>query len=383
MGGHGRAVETLYQVMSSWANKKQTMEFMPIINGVLAGLRSKYPTLETVVDDMNKAFLAVIARRKVGPSSQFGKLTLDGVISTGLMRVEKDRLTCPYVLFLLMDSRSYPWNKFSSFAPKEDVEDVKPWETWEVFNCKYRALKTVAFAEEESVPWKQVHFGALFGRGCDRLVRERPCSYEQLPKRMVTKTKGFSRTETCSCGNDPGRHFIYQPAAGSSSGDSFLCVEDVEKGFFHEVHQYKRVQADFFVESFNKEKEKAAGPDDIFVLYCTAEVQVDISTLENCAVVDNTCWKEYYGPFAARAYFVNTVPPPCLNGSPASKLLLVPGVGKARARAIAEKRPFSDYEDAHEKTKVPLEVLKRCKCDPSNYQETTTDSMEVATTNDG
>lgn len=107
MGGHGRAVETLYNVMTSREKANQSMEFVPLVSDVLTALRSQYPVIEIEVSSMREAFLAVIARRQVDERSRFGALSLDGVISTGLIRLEEDCLTCPYVLYLLLNSNEY------------------------------------------------------------------------------------------------------------------------------------------------------------------------------------------------------------------------------------------------------------------------------------
>lgn len=71
--------------------------------------------------------------------------------------------------------------------------------------------------------------------------------------------------------------------------------------------------------------------------------------------------KEYYGPFAARANFLKVIPPLCSNTSSQTQLRLVDGVGKKRSATIMKERPFADYKDAHEKTRVPVEILKRLR----------------------
>ncbi|KAL4123834.1 hypothetical protein PRIC2_009680 [Phytophthora ramorum] len=150
---------------------------------------------------------------------------------------------------------------------------------------------------------------------------------------MSTKSRGFTYDKG-SCGLDSSNPvYLYQPANGSPPGDSFLCLEDDKKGLFHEVHQCKHIQDSkpLSLEEFKKEKENVVGSDDLFVLYCTGSVSLDIPdpVLRNCAIVDASCWKEYYGPFAARAFFVKKIPPPSLNNCSDVELTLVDGVGKA------------------------------------------------------
>ncbi|ETL29206.1 hypothetical protein L916_17558, partial [Phytophthora nicotianae] len=67
----------------------------------------------------------------------------------------------------------------------------------------------------------------------------------------------------------------------------------------------------------------------------------------------------YYGPFAARAFFIKSVPLPCINTSSQVQLEFVEGVDPRYSARIAKKRPFASLEDALMKTKIPAKVLKR------------------------
>lgn len=81
--------------------------------------------------------------------------------------------------------------------------------------------------------------------------------------------------------------------------------------------------------------------------------------LPNSAFVDATCWEAYYGPFAARAFFIKSVPLPCINASSRVQLQFVKGVGPRYSARIAKKRPFASLKDALDKTKIPAKVLKQ------------------------
>ncbi|KAI9994774.1 hypothetical protein PInf_011605 [Phytophthora infestans] len=140
--------------------------------------------------------------------------------------------------------------------------------------------------------------------------------------------------------------------------DAFLCLEDATKGFFHEVHQCKCVEGKLSLDNFKHMRSKAAGPDDLFILYCTSQVTADLRVLPNSAFVDATCWEAYYGPFAARAFFIKSVPLPCINTSSEVQLEFVEGVDPAYRARIAKKRPFTSLEDALVKTKNPVKVLR-------------------------
>jgi hypothetical protein len=53
---------------------------------------------------------------------------------------------------------------------------------------------------------------------------------------------------------------------------------------------------------YDKERDKAAGSDDIFMLYTKTEVSGDLALPDSSGLVDNSCWDFYFGPFAGRAY---------------------------------------------------------------------------------
>jgi hypothetical protein len=76
--------------------------------------------------------------------------------------------------------------------------------------------------------------------------------------------------------------------------------------------------------------------------------------------VDASCWNQYYGPFAARAYFVKSKLPPLINDDNAGMLCLVPGVGKVFAAAILDERASHRFENA-EDAEIRLKKRKGMK----------------------
>jgi hypothetical protein len=137
-----------------------------------------------------------------------------------------------------------------------------------------------------------------------------------------------------------------------------------EKGFRHEVHQYKKkTTGSINLESFRKERSKTASSHDFFLLFCTGKVDVDLSTEARSAVVDESCWTDYYGPFVSRLFFINTTRPPSINDDRPCYLEMVRGVGPVTAELIrneSKKRKFASLEDAVERLQnIQLCVLKR------------------------
>ncbi|KAL3667580.1 hypothetical protein V7S43_007134 [Phytophthora oleae] len=67
---------------------------------------------------------------------------------------------------------------------------MKPWQTWEIVNCKIRALKAMAWVENDNVRWDKIHGGARFGTGCDRIILEQPRTYTLSKEEMATRSPG-------------------------------------------------------------------------------------------------------------------------------------------------------------------------------------------------
>jgi hypothetical protein len=53
---------------------------------------------------------------------------------------------------------------------------------------------------------------------------------------------------------------------------------------------------------YDAERNKAAGPNDIFVLYTRTETLDDCALPDRSVLVDASCWDSYFGPFSDRAY---------------------------------------------------------------------------------
>lgn len=158
IGGHGRALEKLFDVMLQ--NQGQVFECIPVMRNVLAAIRKAYPAIVTEMHSMKQAFLAVISRRIVNQNSIFGSLTLDQAVSCGLIRRNGTHLQCLFILYMLLETHYIPWNKHATYALIERLEDLKPWQLWEQFNCKFRALKFEAFSQKEPVLWTDIDYGA-------------------------------------------------------------------------------------------------------------------------------------------------------------------------------------------------------------------------------
>ena len=54
--------------------------------------------------------------------------------------------------------------------------------------------------------------------------------------------------------------------------------------------------------TYNAERNKSAGPDDIFMLYTDTKISDDFALPDRSGLVDKSCWRSYFGPFFGRAF---------------------------------------------------------------------------------
>jgi hypothetical protein len=131
----------------------------------------------------------------------------------------------------------------------------------------------------------------------------------------------------------------------------------------HEVQQYKLVRTAVTQKMFDAEYEKSVkAGTDLFLLF-TAVKERNVSTPKaRSGLVDATCFRDYYGPFAGRAFVALHLDDAKLNINTAPRLHLeaVNSVGPVMAERIMQKRkeaPFTGPDDARTRTKLSSEVL--------------------------
>jgi hypothetical protein len=108
--------------------------------------------------------------------------------------------------------------------------------------------------------------------------------------------------------------YVIRNAAGAKAGDLFMSIETTAKPFqnrkgsqgdiVREVGQCKLIQGHLTKAMYDHERNKAAGQDDIFVLY-THTKSHDFKLQDRSGLVDESCWDSYFGPFAGRAFIAS------------------------------------------------------------------------------
>jgi hypothetical protein len=369
MGGHGRALEALASTLRT--HNLRVVGFAAIELEVVSRIRMAYPDIVNHLNLLESFILHVIARKR---ASSLGSSELENLVNLGLFRLrgDLDLLEFPYILWLVWKSKMLPWANYNSWAPKEELDIFATWEEWEHLNCTFRIIKSRAFGGNR-VNWMNIHGGAKFGLSCDEVVEERELQFKKCIGHLNTASKPVGKwieTDSCQHTGDTVGSCI-QVGHHSPSGDSFLCLLSEKYGWIHEVHQDKNVIHDITYEQFCEEREKSASDQDFYIMFSTGRVDPKVLEIPRSAYVDASCWDQYYGPFAARAFFVKQRLPPLINEDDAGILRLIPGVGKAFADAIIEERSldrFQDPSDAEVRLKKRKglkqveECVKRFRC---------------------
>ena len=97
-------------------------------------------------------------------------------------------------------------------------------------------------------------------------------------------------------------------APSAAAGDFFFSIKtspngkDSQGNIVREVGQCKFTGRKLTQDMYDAEREKSAGPDDIFMLYTDSEISGDFALPDRSGLVDASCWDSYFGPFAGRAY---------------------------------------------------------------------------------
>jgi hypothetical protein len=138
-------------------------------------------------------------------------------------------------------------------------------------------------------------------------------------------------------------------------GDAYCCYK-FNHSHFHEVHQYKHIEDIVNIQMLEAEYKKAACNRDFFVFFTTGEVNVDLNKLRwNIVIVSEENWKEYFGPFWARIFYLKKITPLNINSATTRQMSDLIGFGKTKiSQIVAErrKRPFQSIDEAYERLKV-------------------------------
>ncbi|KAF8956431.1 hypothetical protein BGZ46_002378, partial [Entomortierella lignicola] len=375
-GGHGRALEILWDLIRSRDMQRCDVgELMVRLRTRLAEqYREAFPEQHVAKAIIN----AVLTHQRLSTRQIVPNISLypDQLVEPGLIRFDKDPfnnygyLHVPYIWLWVMAAGTgdndllsqWKFNDYSDLLAREDrtLPSGCSWENFEKINARFRSMKSQAMADGQFTSISQVHHGASLSN--DIAFRNHPLDISVAHFQTSTKTTLLNRfywPVICSRGFVSIRDHknIVLNASSAPYGDAFLSLDSMPT--VNEVHQYKFYTGDSIVnqELYNREREKAAGRDDFFLLITTQNAQ-RIELPPNSGIVDRSVWSDYFGPFAGRAYIYLDQGLPNINSADYVTLQLVNGIGDARATQILELRPFSSIDDAARRTGISRKILE-------------------------
>ncbi len=135
--------------------------------------------------------------------------------------------------------------------------------------------------------------------------------------------------------------------SGATAADGFCPLEIIgEEEGARELHQDKHQQNIFSLDDYMREYNKSAMKKDIFIVFTTGNTTITAKDLPaRGGIVSRENFKDYFGPFAARAFFNIKID---INQATRSQLETIAGIGEKTANQIIEerlKRKFDSCED--------------------------------------
>ncbi|GMF23225.1 unnamed protein product [Phytophthora lilii] len=393
MGGHGRALEILQEVLEKH-RKVALADVDPaiIVADVYRELENRCNIFDTSFfsDPTNcqEVLTGILSRRKYYQFELIGQhtnMTVDWLQNIGFIRYTPDkRLECPFII-LMMLMKSIPKKPGDEdYADNQIKRLALGWQPFEQFVAFHRRVKSIAFSGYP-VLLSAFHAGARFG-ATDRLL-----IHEEVPRTVV---KAVSQLETKSGSKDSlirTEHHgsvdistmstVVVNADHAAAGDIFMRVHLTDGN--RQIHSNEVIQCKFTERNqkidrayYEKERTKAVNnASDVFLLIAPSDLVEPFDLRKRCGIVSKAEFNDYFGPFASRAYR-SLFEAPDINNASYQELRLIEGVGDAIAAKIIAKRNrkrFSSHDDAIErlfknrKCKT-ADILRELNCSPKAGQ---------------
>ncbi|CAG8594613.1 12684_t:CDS:2, partial [Acaulospora morrowiae] len=223
--------------------------------------------------------------------------------------------------------------------------------------------------EDELTTISEVHAGARLNG--DVQFKNHNMQLEIARKQTDTKSENLTAREwnvDCYHSTVDVRRFkhciINTPS--SPSGDAFLSLDQPGIESPNEIHQYKQRQKPINQMAYEEERKKSASKNDFFILFTTAE-NCNVKLPKHSGIVDGKVFRDYFGPFAARAYksimAKSTIPirdkVKNIHTTSHGNLCRVNQINKEQAKTIILIKPFEKIAVANVKPKLPIDFYFR------------------------
>ena len=390
-GGHGRALEILNDCLVG--RNIEECNLNDLMSDLRRDLTKKYrDAIFGSVEDARPIARAILTRTllslyKPVPNT---KKTPDQYAGSGLIRFEhinedspRGYLTAPYIWLWIFVEISHEqgdpilrdW-EFADYGEQKALLNpvlslqAKSWQSFEKFVASFRCIKSAVIEEDELTTISEVHAGARLNG--DIQFKNHNLQLEIARHQTDTKSKNLTASEwNVDCSNSTVdvhqfKHCIIN-APSSPYGDAFLSLDQPGAESPNEIHQYKLTQKLISQEVYEQEYKKSASENDFFILFTTADNCV-IKLPKRSGIVDGKVFRDYFGPFAGRAYRsamskskpdkVKNISKVNINTASPNQLCRVNQIGKKRAKKIISGRPFKSIMDANIKTRIPTSILE-------------------------
>jgi hypothetical protein len=354
IGGHGRSLEVLWDVLTSKRGIKN-IDFLYLFKTIVQVLKVKYEYyFNSVGDALSSQVIAksIIGRKMfagldavvVDKPVSVSPITVDQLLALGVFKFEKPYLTCPFLWLYMLAEASHDQLLIDTMTdavnytpyhinPKSALHRSPNDEDWERFNALYRVLRD-SLNEGETVLYSKLHDGIVWNSdfSADFLVRPSLKRVAHCSNRI--DTKNIPAVIGCQEGNVPFLDFntLFLNATRAPAADSFHAL-DTLTGPRPEMLQPKHyfeglLSKDLMVEERNK---STLNSFDILLILTTFDSVNAADIPPSTGVVTKENFLKYYGEMAGRAFFLARRTRIDLNTATRFLLETVVGIGTAYA----------------------------------------------------
>jgi hypothetical protein len=357
VGGHARALELIADELAKYQDgfEPNTTE---LANDLYNKLLGRYEEAVSVLRRyISPVVQCILSRQQIYLQDQIpgSKLRWEHVTASGLIWFESTErsyhapgyLVAPYIWLWMLARLSTSDNterlcqflrnwQFNDYAELLHLTTGKgrpgntTWQSFEVFCCEFRILRSLGFGDGQQVPLKFLHSGCKLRDDRKTMVINRHLNFAEashqygtdsmVRKRVATsKTRSAEEVDTEHSGTldaDAQLSHVIPNGTGAAAGDFFLSIEIPTQRApngrgslgktVREVGQCKLLREKKLTQAmYNAERNKSAGPDDIFMLYTQTEIPNGCVLPDQSGLVDASCWDSYFGPFSGRAYIAS------------------------------------------------------------------------------
>lgn len=349
LGGHARAIELVVDELAKYQSQLEP-NIADLANTLYIKLKDRYQEAVSVLrGHIFPVVQAILCRQQIrlqdtipGTNMRWEFITASGLIwfenscdtDCDTNYETQGYLVAPYIWLWILARlptsenedvkhicqflRNWQFNHYAELLHLQTGKGLPgntTWQSFEVFCASFRVLLSLGFRDGEEVTLKSLHSGCKLNDQNMTIVN-RHLSFAEATHQCRTsscKTRSAKEVHTKHDGVLDGSarlsHVILN-GTSAPAGDFFLSVEasnwrGSQRKVVHEVGQCKLVQKKLTQATYDTERKKSSGPDDIFILYTQSQTSDDFVLPDRSGLIDASCWDLYFGPFSGRAYMAS------------------------------------------------------------------------------